>query len=490
MNSGCIDLIATDPPFNKGRDFHADPESLAKGASFQDRWFWDKDVHPEWLEMLKDDQPRLLEAIEGARHAHSDGMGAFMCFLSVRLLEMRRVLKETGSLFLHCDPTASHYIKTCMDAIFGAKNFRNEMIWRRTLGSKPAGKRLGSNHDVILFYTKSEGATFHVPYLEKEDKPKPHYRYRDKDGRHYRLIALYSSAFLGGNLKYEYKGYTPPYGWRVSLEKLKALDADGLVAWNKNGRAEKKIYWDENPGKACDDLWLDINNLNPQAKERTGYPTQKPMALYERIISMSSNEGDVVLDPFCGCATTVVAAEKLKRKWIGMDLWKKAAKVTKGRMIDERLMIAGESAPTGKSHDLFAEDIEYIKADEIKPRTDNNQKAAAPFKTKIRYALEEPPGPKLSHAQMKKRLVAEHGLKCSGCDTHFNDPRHLELDHNTPRSDGGLNHISNRVLLCGPCNRAKSNNYTLSGLRKLNQKNGWMAEQAQKTAEQFDGKLG
>jgi len=163
MNSESVDLIATDPPFNKGRDFHATPDSLASGASFQDRWSWEQDVHQEWVDQITDDFPRLMEAIESARYAHSDGMGAFMCFMAVRLLEMRRVLKSTGSIYLHCDPTASHYIKAVLDAIFGWKHFRNEIIWRYSGWNKRLRGHLERRHDALLFYSKSKASVFNYP---------------------------------------------------------------------------------------------------------------------------------------------------------------------------------------------------------------------------------------------------------------------------------------------------------------------------------------
>ena len=154
IDTETIHLIATDPPFNKGRDFHATPDSLASGASFQDRWPWENDVHQEWVDQLEDDWPDVLHVIEGSRKSYGDDMGAFLCFMGVRLLEMRRVLRDDGSIYLHCDPTASHYLKELMGAIFGRKNFRNEIIWRRT-GSHNSADRFGPIHDTILFYAKS-----------------------------------------------------------------------------------------------------------------------------------------------------------------------------------------------------------------------------------------------------------------------------------------------------------------------------------------------
>ena len=184
MNSDSVDLIATDPPFNKGKDFHATPDSLAAGARFQDRWTWEEDVHQEWVEQLADDHPRLLSVIDSARQAHSDGIGAYMCFMAVRLLEMRRVLKKTGSLYLHCDPTASHYLKALLDAIFGWQNFRNEIVWKRTNAPTASPYQFGSVHDKLLFYGKTAAARLNsifIPYAQEYiDK---HYRNRDARGR-------------------------------------------------------------------------------------------------------------------------------------------------------------------------------------------------------------------------------------------------------------------------------------------------------------------
>lgn len=207
-----------------------------------------------------------------------------------------------------------------------------------------------------------------------------------------------------------------------------------------------------------EDWWRNIPR--PYGTAHTGYPTQKPLALYERIIRASSNEGDVVLDPFCGCATTPIAAERLGRQWVGMDIWDGAIGIIKQRMEDNRQLLT---------------DVPVVHYETTPPvRTDEGLEAAPFIQVTERYA--EPDGPHMSRAEMYDYLLAQNGPRCQGCDRTFDDPRYLELDHNTPRSDGGLNHITNRVLLCGPCNRAKSNTYTLSGLRRLNQRNGWMGQ--------------
>ena len=265
MNSESVDLIATDPPFNKGRDFHATPDSLAAGAKFQDRWSWERDVHEEWTDQITDDHPKLMEAIESARYAHSDGMGAYMCFMAVRLLAMRRVLKPTGSIYLHCDPTASHYLKAVMDAIFGWRNFRNEIMWCYKGGGK--GKTdFAKKHDIILRYTKSK-------------------------------IYIFNADAVRVPYEGEGKGRTDE------------------SRWGSRHVGDSGIAYKPNPfGKVPEDWWP-LAQLNSNAPERVGYPTQKPLTLYERIIKASSNEGDIVLDPFAGCATTLVAAERLGRQW-------------------------------------------------------------------------------------------------------------------------------------------------------------------------------
>ena len=417
MNSESVDLIATDPPFNKGRDFHATPDSLAAGAKFQDRWSWERDVHEEWSDQIRDDYPLLMEAIESARYAHSDGMGAFMCFMAVRLLEMRRVLKPTGSIWLHCDPTASHYLKACMDAIFGWRNFRNEIVWCYKSGGR-AKVHFPRKHDLILWYSKSHRSGQYVFNYDAVSLP------RDTSTMHEPVL---------------YDENARPYQRNV-----------------KNGK-EYRYYLDR--GVLPDDWWTDIQAENPASKARTGYPTQKPLPLYERMILASSNEGDVVCDPFAGCATTLVAAERLGRQWVGIDIWDNAEAVVLQRLDQEGLL-----------GNFKLDALSFTAAPPV--RTDDGLPAAPALK--LQWSQAEPPSPRMSRTQMYEALLASQGAKCQGCDRVFDDPRYLELDHNIPRSDGGLNHISNRILLCGPCNRVKSNIYTLSGLRRQNQKQGYM----------------
>ncbi len=416
MNSDSVDLVATDPPFNKGRDFHATPDSLAAGAKFQDRWSWERDVHEEWADQITDDYPRLMEAIESARYAHSDGMGAFMCFMAVRLLEMHRILKPTGSIYLHCDQTASHYLKAVMDAVFGWKQFQNNISWCYRRMSDNRLKRFARCHDVVLFYRMSKEAGFNADPVRQP----------------------YSESSVAR------AGYKKTSVGRIG-------PASGICELNERGRFPED--------------WWEIPILRPNAKERTGYPTQKPLPLYERMILASSNEGDVVCDPFAGCATTLVAAERLKRRWVGVDIWENAKTVVLKRLESERLAL-----PEAERGDLFTEQIHFTVEP---PRRTDDGLPAAPF-LKLQWSQAEPPGPRMTRSQIYETLLAQQGAKCQGCDRTFDDPRYLELDHNTPRSDGGLNHISNRILLCSPCNRLKSNTFTLSGLRRDNKKRGYM----------------
>jgi len=233
----------------------------------------------------------------------------------------------------------------------------------------------------------------------------------------------------------------------------------GRVVQTKSGNVPRQIrYLDEQKGKTLNCIWTDIPALNSQAKQRTGYPTQKPLALYDRIIKASSNEGDMILDSFAGCATTCVAAEHLNRQWVGIDIWDKVQEVVVDRL--------------QKEVGVFGK-VNYTQ--ELPDRTDDQQKAV-PF-LPVKYdEAKEPPGRKMTRAEMYEILLSRQGIKCQGCDRVFDDPRYLQLDHNMPRTDGGVNHISKRILLCGPCNQLKSNIYTLSGLRRENKKRGYMAE--------------
>ncbi|MCY4227625.1 MAG: DNA methyltransferase [Gammaproteobacteria bacterium] len=332
INSECIDLVYLDPPFNKNKKFTAPIGSSAEGAEFSDI-FRQEDVKAEWLLTIKEDQPELFHYLNGIRGVGNPYNFAYLAYMAIRLIECQRVLNETGSIYLHCDPTMSHYLKAVMDCVFGEKNFRNEVIWKRTSGHSDS-KTMGAVHDVILVYAVSElhSCNFqHVPYSAAHIAKR--YRHSDADGRQFADDNLTAKGLQGGGYQYEYKGVSSL--WRVPLDKMKMLDSENRLYFTKRGGIRIKRYLDEMKGFPVNDLWTDIAPVNSQAKEATKYPTQKPLALLKRIIKASSSEGDIVLDPFCGCATTCVAAEHLNRQWIGVDISIIAYDLVRDRLTDE-----------------------------------------------------------------------------------------------------------------------------------------------------------
>lgn len=264
-------------------------------------------------------------------------MMAYLAMMAVRLIELHRVLKPTGSLYLHCDPTATHYLKILLDAVFGARCFKNEIIWKRTSSHGNVSATYGDVTDVLLYYAKGTGGAWNKPYVALSDENlKKKYSSIDKDGRRYTTRDLRNPGYRP-NLIYDYKGYKPhTNGWSISLDKMRQYDEEDRLYFpgNSDGRIRLKLYLDESEGKAIQNLWDDIPPINSQAQERLGYPTQKPVALLERIVAASSNPGDVVLDPFCGCGTTVHAAQKLGRNWIGIDVTHLAISLIERRLRD------------------------------------------------------------------------------------------------------------------------------------------------------------
>jgi len=339
-----IDLIYLDPPFNSKTDYnilfkeHSGELSESQIRAFKDSWKWDKKAQ-ETYEYLLDTShvpANVSESIKSiVDFIGKNDLSAYLVMMAVRLIELRRVLKPTGSIYLHCDPTASHYLKIIMDTIFGPGNFRNEIIWKRTSAHNDPG-RYGRIHDVLLFYTKTDQFTFNTVYSEyDEEYLSKFYRYMDEKGRRYRLDNL-ANPHPGGYI-YDYKGYKPPAnGWRMPVETMKELDEQGRIYFpkDKDKRLSLKRYLDEMKGVPLQDIIDDIPPIGPQSKEKLGYPTQKPLALLERIIETSSNKGDIVLDPFCGCGTAIHAAQKLERNWIGIDITHLAINLIKNRLFD------------------------------------------------------------------------------------------------------------------------------------------------------------
>jgi DNA modification methylase len=339
MPSESVDLCYIDPPFNSQRNYNqiystAKRIDAAQAQAFTDMWIWDTPAELGYREIISNEggrfQEETIELFRGLHAVLKDSSAlAYLVSMTLRIVEIHRVLKPTGSFYLHCDPTASHYLKLVLDSIFGPKNFRNEVTWKRRLGMSSAvheSNRFGTCTDILLFYAKTESASFHPQYNKDLPEYQEYIRTRftsvDESGRRYHPGDLTNPAYRP-NLVYEYKGYKPPpNGWAISREKMEQWDSEGRLYFppDKNGRIRRKRFADELRGMPVQNLWTDIPEINSQAQERMGYPTQKPEALLERIIKASSNEGDTVLDAYCGCGTTVAVAQKLNRQWIGIDI--------------------------------------------------------------------------------------------------------------------------------------------------------------------------
>ena len=432
LNSESVDLIYLDPPFNSNQNYAAPVGSAAAGAAFKDTWTL-SDLDVAWMGLIADQQPATAHVLKTAGLTHGKGMQSYLTMMAVRLMEMRRLLKPTGSIYLHCDPTASHYLKLLMDALFGSANFRNEISWNRSNPKNLHVVNFPNNRDIILRYSRADRTTFHKIFTEHDsaylDKA---YKYTDEDGRRYRLLPLLNPNKDRPNLTYEFLGVTRV--WRWTKERMQKAYEDGIVVQLKPGAVPQyKFYLEDSQGKTCTDDWNDI--VQAAGREKTGYPTQKPLALLDRIIKASSNEGDVVLDPFCGCATACVAADRLGRKWVGIDISPKAVE-----LVNMRLQQAMGS--------LFHHGYVTARTD-IPRRTDID--APIPYR------------------QNKHVLFGRQEGVCNGCRTEFLF-RIFEVDHIIPKSRGGTDHIDNLQLLCPSCNRIKGDRpqeYLLARLAEL-----------------------
>ena len=392
MNSETVDLVYLDPPFNSNKNYAAPIGSKAAGAAFKDTWTL-SDVDEAWHGEIADRDPALYSIVGAAGQAHGKSMKSYLIMMAVRLMELRRILKDTGSIYLHCDPTASHYLKLLMDAVFGRRHFRNELVWhygQRTLFMR---RQFNRKHAVILFYARSNQTVLNrvsMPWDEAEFRAHRHDVKYDESGQ----AVIWSD---GGEYGKRYK--------RPAAEVM----------------AE---------GKPIDSVW-DIPILNSAAKERTGYPTQKPLALLERIIQASSNPGDIVLDPFCGCATACIASAKHGREWVGIDISATAFDLVKTRMRNELGMF-------GKC--LHRTDI--------------------PQRTDLSIVL--------NYRTHKHTLFGKQEGVCNGCRQFFQF-RNFTIDHIVPQAKGGADHLDNLQLLCGACNSMKGTGSQEALIAKLKQ---------------------
>ena len=435
MNSECVDLIYLDPPFNSNRDYEAPVGSKAAGAAFKDTWTL-SDLDVAWMGLIADEQPAVANLLHTAKLTHGKGMQSYLTMMAVRLLEMRRVLKDTGSIYLHCDSTASHYLKLLMDGVFGVGNFRNEITWRRTNAKGLAFKGYPNNADFLLYYSKSDWFTWCRPFRphDKTYVDKFYRHIEPETGRRYRLDNLANPNKDRPNLTYEFLGVTRV--WRWTRERMQAAYDQGLVIQQRPGSVPAfKRHLDEMQGNPVDTIWNDVQPIQAHSKERIGYPTQKPLALLERIINASSNPGDVVLDPFCGCATACVAADRLGRKWIGIDISPKAVELVNIRL---------QQTMGGLFHHGY-----------VTARTDIPQRAD----------IDAP----IPYRKNKHVLFGQQEGLCNGCKGDF--PFKLyEVDHMVPQSKGGTGHLENLQLLCGSCNKIKGNRpqeYLIAQLKEL-----------------------
>lgn len=460
IDSASVDLIATDPPFNAKRQFSAplrpkrgDRRKLA-GQQFDDRWVWD-DVTAEWADLLGADNESILSLIESVVRIEGGGrddageittgrvknsIGAYLAWMAPRIIEMRRILKPTGSLYLHCDDSADSYLRLLLDAVFGRAAFRSAITWRRTK-ARSDGNRWGRLTDTIFYYARGKRATWNAEFVSHDPAyVGKSYRLRDAGGR-YQLDNLtapsgtresesgqpWRGADPGDSGRYwavptAFPAHIPePKDWgELSVHgKLERLDDLGLVVWPKRGRMPRfKRYLETSKGARVGNLWLDPTALPSNSKERTGWPTQKPVELYRRIIRASSNRGDMVFDPFAGCSTTLVAARDEVRQWSGCDIDKKAAAILRKRLEQPELHGPGAT---------------------VEPNL--------PTRTDIKT---------ISDKALRRKLWRDQQGLCANryCDSTLREVD-MVLDHRIPKSRGGPDTPDNRLGLCANCNGRK-----------------------------------
>ncbi len=521
LNNECIDLIAIDPPFAANETFTSRPKPPISQAEFdeevalakthgaahnegigetrvQDFWNWDDDIHPEWKMRIQDDYPSVHAVIEAVEACATENEAAYICFMAVRLIECRRVLKPTGSIYVHCDDHVNSYLRMLLGAVFGAENFQNLVTWKRfTAHNDP--NRYGRVTDTLLFYSKSSIKTFNRVPGSYSEVQLARYKYKDERGP-FRAENLTAPHF-SPTRTVEWRGVHPGANrqWRFSIDELERLYSEGRILLRRDGLPRKdgyKSYLDEAPGPALQDIWTDIE-LGPTSGERTGYTTQKPLALYERIIESSSNPGDVVLDIFAGCATTAVAAERLGRELVACDMAYRAWTMLKRRFYLNGTALEGMTDSTRDALASVRRDkgfqepqqwtISYVIGPNELPRRDDADPAPP-------YQLEQSRrggrqstqsstwSGQISKEDAKELLIQRFGPVCWGCGYEPRRPNDsldatlLEVDHIRARkaAEGveGDDELYNLALLHRTCNTIKRNRLTLEELRRYNAGNG------------------
>ena len=463
INSECVDLIYLDPPFNSNQSYASPLDSEARGAEFDDVWRL-SDLKEDWIEEIEIRRPSLFHIINGAKLANGESMAGYLTFMSVRLLELHRILKPTGSIYLHCDDTAVHYLKSVMDALFGPGNYVNHLVWKRATAHNDS-RRFGRILDHLLFYAKGpsrrwngdavvvpkDAAGLRKAYTAQDERGR--YRSADLTGpRHnaqrgspstqpwrgydiYAMNRVWAVPKTGQYAEYIERNFIPGYRTIEGIhDRLDALDAAGLIHHPQRGRwPGLKRYAEADSGNPAQNLMLHpsgFTNYSAGGGEYTGWKTQKPVALVEQMIKASSDPGDLVLDPFCGCATACIAAEKLGRQWIGIDILPQAAEVLSDRARRElQIPMNGADERGWEDWQPFVRQEPPRRTDIARPVTANPQSD-------------------------KELLYASQNRRCAGCGYEL--PLHvLTVDHITPRALGGPDSIVNLQLMCHTCNAIK-----------------------------------
>lgn len=421
LDTDSIDLVYLDPPFNSKKSHRAPIGSQAEGQMFDDTWRWDE-LNTAWLGEIGRLCPNLAKVIEAVRATRGDGDAAYTTMMGVRLIQLHRVLKPSGTIYLHCDDAATHLLRLSMDAVFKKSAFRNEIVWRR-YGSHNDTKKFGRVCDRIHYYAGA-GRTWNPPKIPLEQETLERNYKPDEDGRLFTTSPLHARSLSGGGYHFEWRGIKDV--WKFPRERLDELDAQGKIYWPEQGSVpRRKVYYDKKTsGKPIPDLMDDVNTMSK--KERTGWQTQKPIVLLQRLIRASSNEGDVLLDPFCGCATACVAAELEGRQWIGIDACSAADAITQVRLSDVSV----------DWEDNFLRVIHVPP-----PRKDVSTKEAKTRKYRTSENIDA--------------LYGNQRGDCPGCGGHYKI-KDFHVDHVVPKDDGGGDEIANLQLLCGHCNSTKS----------------------------------